>query len=94
MKSFNNLDKESKNNLRKEYKKKYQDNYNYSINLFIIYATLGFFSVIGLFIMPYNSELGYIMFIVFFFLMLIALYFLHLSNNKFKKFLKKKGYKL
>ena len=93
MKSFSNLDKDKQDELRREYKRTYLKEYQYSIHLFILYTILGICSLLGLFIIFFESYIGTILFLTSFIGTGIVLYFLYRSNQNFYKFLKRKKLK-
>lgn len=93
MKKFHSLSAKEQDKIRRDYKNKYKKSYDYSIRLFILYVILGVFSVIGLYILLYiDVMLGSILLTMSFILLGIDLYFLNKSNDKFYRYLKKKGY--
>ncbi len=93
MKSFSELDSNKQNELRREYRDKYEAEYRYSIHLFILYTILGIASLIGLILIFIEPYMGTVLFLTSFIGDVIVLYFLYLSNQNFYKFLKKKKLK-
>ena len=93
-KIFHDLSKEEQNNIRREYKEKCSRDYNYSIRLYILYVILGIITLLGTIIALYlDVMIGSLIFLLGFIFMIIVIYFLDLSNNKFYRFLKRKGFK-
>ena len=93
MKSFSELDSNKQNELRREYRDKYEAEYRYSIHLFILYTILGIASLIGLILIFIEPYMGTVLFLTSFIGDVIVLYFLYLSNQNFYKFLKRKRLK-
>ena len=93
-KIFHELSKVEQDNIRREYKRIYLREYEYSIRLYILYVILGITTLIGLIIALYlDTMLGSVLFTLGIILMIITIYFLNLSNNSFYRFLKRKGFK-
>lgn len=93
MKSFSELDSNKQDELRREYRDKYEAEYRYSIHLFILYTILGIASLIGLILIFIEPYMGTVLFLTSFIGDVIVLYFLYLSNQNFYKFLKRKRLK-
>lgn len=94
MKYFHELDKKAQNNLRREYKNKFPQEYNYSIKLYILYVIIGIITVFSLLLMIFISfKLGLSLFIIGFITLIIIINFLNKSNKPFYDFLTLKGYK-
>lgn len=93
-KIFHSLTSKEQNEIRREYKESCKNDYDYSIRLYIIYVVLGILTLIGFVIMFFiDLMLGSIIFSLGLILMIIVIYFLDRSNEKFYKFLKRKGYR-
>ena len=88
---FSSLSKDMQNKIRREYRDTCHLDYQYSINLFIIYVILGIICLSGILLICFKYYLeGSLIFSLSFVFMIIDLYFLYLSNLNFYKFLKKK----
>lgn len=86
--SFRKMDKHMQNSLRREYKLRYTDEYNYSIQLFCLYTASGIFSLLSLaYALFFNYKLGFAFFIAFFITLMIILNYLKKSNQAFYTFL-------
>lgn len=88
VKSFHKMDKKMQNSLRREYKLRYTDEYNYSIQLFCLYTAAGVLSLLSLaYAIFFNYRLGFLFFIAFFLTLIAILNYLKKSNKAFYSFL-------
>ncbi len=90
---FHILNKENQQLLRKEYRTKYLEHYNYSILLFIMFSTFGVLIILGIVSCILDLMLGSLLTVMSLIGFIITTYFLYRSNDKFVRFLNKKGYK-
>lgn len=90
---FQDLSNEKQDELRREYRETYPDNYKYSIRLYILYIILGIITLAGLFVaIKVDLMVGSLLFVTGFIFMGMVIYFLCRSNNPFYIFLNRKGY--
>lgn len=90
---FHTLSKDNQNSLRREYRDKYREYYNYSILLFIIFSIFGILIILGMLLALIDAMLGILLAVLSLIGFVITTYFLYRSNDKFVRFLRKKGYR-
>ena len=90
---FSTLSKENQQTLRKEYRRVYREHYNYSILLFIMFSIFGALILLGILASILDMMLGTLLSVLSLIGFIITSYFLYRSNDKFVRFLNKKGYK-
>lgn len=91
-KIFHDLSYKEQNEIRRKYKNECYKDYSYSIKLYVLYVILGIGALSGLFVLLIDLFLGLLIFILCFIMMIINIYFLKLSNDKFFRYLKKHNY--
>lgn len=90
---FRTLSKENQQSLRREYRSKNREHYNYSILLFIMFSIFGILMLLGILTCLFDVMLGSLLAVLSLIGFVITTYFLYRSNDKFVRFLNKKGYK-
>ena len=90
---FRSLNAENQDKLRREYRAKYREHYNYSILLFIMFSVLGALMLLGLLTCILDVMVGMLLFVLSLIGFIISAYFLYRSNDKFVRFLRRKGHK-
>lgn len=90
---FRTLNKENQDKLRREYRAMHREHYNYSILLFIIFSIFGALILLGLLTCILDVMVGMLLTVLSLIGFIISTYFLYRSNDKFVRFLKRKGYK-
>ena len=90
---FRTLSKENQNTLRSEYRRVNREHYNYSILLFIMFSIFGILILLGILTCLFDVMLGSLLAVLSLIGFIITSYFLYRSNDKFVRFLNRKGYK-
>jgi uncharacterized membrane protein YkgB len=90
---FRTLSKENQNTLRSEYRRVNREHYNYSILLFIMFTIFGVLILLGILACLLDVMLGSLLAVLSLIGFIITSYFLYRSNDKFVRFLNRKGYK-
>ena len=90
---FRTLSKENQNTLRSEYRRVNREHYNYSILLFIMFTIFGVLILLGILACLLDVMLGSLLAVLSLIGFIITTYFLYRSNDKFVRFLNRKGYK-
>ena len=90
---FRTLSKENQNTLRREYRRVNREHYNYSILLFIMFSIFGVLILLGILVCLFDVMLGSLFAVLSLIGFIITSYFLYRSNDKFVRFLNRKGYK-
>lgn len=90
---FRTLSKENQNTLRREYRRLNREHYNYSILLFIMFSIFGVLILLGILTCILDLMVGCILSTLSLIGFIITSYFLYRSNDKFVRFLNRKGYK-
>ena len=90
---FRTLSIENQQTLRREYRSLNREHYNYSILLFIMFSIFGVLILLGILTCLFDMILGSILSTLSLIGVIITTYFLYRSNDKFVRFLNKKGYK-
>ncbi len=90
---FRSLSKENQDKLRREYRSKYREHYNYSILLFIMFSIFGVLIILGILTCILDLMLGSILAVMSLIGFIITTYFLYRSNDKFVRFLNRKCYR-
>jgi uncharacterized membrane protein len=90
---FRSLSPENQDKLRREYRINNRDHYSYSILLFIIFSIFGALIIFGLLALILDVMIGSLLVVLSLIGFIISGYFLYRSNDKFVRFLKRKGYK-
>lgn len=90
---FQTLNKENQNELRCEYRRSNREHYNYSILLFIMFSIFGVLILLGILVCLLDVMLGSLLALLSLIGFIITSYFLYRSNDKFVRFLNRKGYK-
>ena len=90
---FRTLSRENQNILRSEYRRVNREHYNYSILLFIMFSIFGVLILLGILTCLFDMILGSILSTLSLIGVIITTYFLYRSNDKFVRFLNRKGYK-
>ena len=90
---FRTLSKENQDSLRREYRRTYREHYNYSILLFIMFSIFGVLILLGILTCILDLMVGCIIATMGLIGFIMSAYFLYRSNDKFVRFLNRKGYK-
>ena len=90
---FRSLSKENQQTLRKEYRTLNREHYNYSILLFIMFSIFGALILLGILACILDVMVGTLLAVLSLIGFIITAYFLYRSNDKFVRFLNRKGYK-
>ena len=90
---FRTLSKENQNTLRSEYRRVNREHYNYSILLLIMFTIFGVLILLGILACLLDVMLGSLLAVLSLIGFIITSYFLYRSNDKFVRFLNRKGYK-
>ncbi len=90
---FRTLSQANQQVLRREYRRAYREHYNYSILLFIMFSIFGTLIILGILTMILDVMLGSLISTMSLIGFIITTYFLYRSNDKFVRFLRRKGYK-
>ena len=90
---FSTLSKEEKQVLRFQYRKTHIAHYNYSIVLFVMFSIFGILILLGILTCLLDVMIGSLLSVLSLIGFIITTYFLYRSNDKFVRFLSKKGYK-
>ena len=90
---FRTLSKENQQSLRSEYRRVNREHYNYSILLFIMFSIFGVLILLGILTCLFDMMLGSLLAVLSLIGFIITTYFLYRSNDKFVRFLNRKGYK-
>ena len=90
---FRTLSKENQQSLRIEYRRVNREHYNYSILLFIMFSIFGVLILLGILTCLFDVMLGSLLAVLSLIGFIITTYFLYRSNDKFVRFLNRKGYK-
>ena len=90
---FRTLNQANQQALRREYRRIYREHYNYSILLFIMFSIFGVLILLGILACLLDLMSGILIAVMSLIGFIITTYFLYRSNDKFVRFLRKKGYK-
>lgn len=90
---FSTLSQTNQQTLRREYRNLYREHYNYSILLFIMFSIFGVLILLGILACLLDVMSGLLLAVMSLIGFIISAYFLYRSNDKFVRFLRKKGYK-
>ena len=90
---FRTLSKDNQNILRSEYRRVNREHYNYSILLFIMFSIFGVLILLGILTCLFDMMLGSLLAVLSLIGFIITTYFLYRSNDKFVRFLNRKGYR-
>lgn len=90
---FRTLSQENQDKLRREYRRVNREHYNYSILLFIMFSIFGALILLGIITCILDVMVGMLLAVMSLIGFIISAYFLYRSNDKFVRFLKRKGYK-
>lgn len=90
---FRTLSQANQQALRREYRRIYREHYNYSILLFIMFSIFGVLILLGILACLLDLMSGILLAVMSLIGFIITTYFLYRSNDKFVRFLRKKGYK-
>ncbi len=90
---FRTLSIENQQTLRREYRSLNREHYNYSILLFIMFSIFGVLILLGILTCLFDVMVGCLLAVMSLIGFIITTYFLYRSNDKFVRFLNRKGYK-
>ena len=90
---FRTLSKENQDSLRREYRRTYREHYNYSIRLFILFTVCGILILLGILLFTLDTMVASLIATMGLIGFIMSAYFLYRSNDKFVRFLNRKGYK-
>ena len=90
---FRTLSKENQDSLRREYRRTYRQHYNYSIRLFILFTVCGILILLGILLFTLDTMVASLIATMGLIGFIMSAYFLYRSNDKFVRFLNRKGYK-
>lgn len=90
---FRTLSKENQDSLRREYRRTYREHYNYSIRLFILFTVCGILILLGILLFTLDTMVASLIATMGLIGFIMSSYFLYRSNDKFVRFLNRKGYK-
>ena len=90
---FRTLSIENQQTLRREYRSLNREHYNYSILLFIMFSIFGVLILLGILTCLVDVMVGCLLAVMSLIGFIITTYFLYRSNDKFVRFLNRKGYK-
>ena len=90
---FRTLSIENQQTLRREYRSLNREHYNYSILLFIMFSIFGVLILLGILACLLDLMSGILLAVMSLIGFIITTYFLYRSNDKFVRFLRRKGYK-
>ena len=90
---FRTLSKENQDSLRREYRRTYREHYNYSIRLFILFTVCGILILLGILLFTLDTMVASLIATIGLIGFIMSAYFLYRSNDKFVRFLNRKGYK-
>ena len=90
---FHTLSKDKQEVLRREYRRTYKEHYKYSILLFILFSIFGTLILLGILSCIFDVMIGCILSTLSLIGFIIVTYFLYRSNDRFVRFLNRKGYK-
>ena len=90
---FRTLSQANQQALRREYRRTNREHYNYSILLFIMFSIFGALIILGILAMLLDVMIGSLLSVLSLIGFIITTYFLYRSNDKFVRFLRRKGYK-
>ncbi len=90
---FRTLSIENQQILRREYRSLNREHYNYSILLFIMFSIFGVLILLGILTCLFDVMVGCLLAVMSLIGFIITTYFLYRSNDKFVRFLNRKGYK-
>ena len=90
---FRILSRENQDTLRREYRSTYREHYNYSIRLFVLFSICGILILLGIILFMWDTMVASLIATIGLIGFIMSAYFLYRSNDKFVRFLNRKGYK-
>jgi len=90
---FRSLSFENQRKLREEYRIKYNEHYNYIFLLFVMFSLFLLLMVLGIVACLFDVMMGTLLSTLSLIGIIITAYFLYRTNDKFVRFLNKKGYR-
>ena len=90
---FRTLSRENQDTLRREYRSTYREHYNYSIRLFVLFSICGILILLGIILFMWDTMVASLIATIGLIGFIMSAYFLYRSNDKFVRFLNRKGYK-